>query len=171
MRNKTGSHNAFTLLELLMVVLIIAASASVALPNFSRFVKNVEFNTAAEGLVSNIRFGQLRALTQGKGVQVRIQASGYWLEEERFMDHGPVSDPLKPVFERLKGRHGRISRFPDGVILRSSEAVVSLSPDGRIRSPKIELCRQQKCLAIEITEMIGQLQVTSIKEGMPDGRL
>lgn len=162
------SLTAFTLVELLLVVVIMAAAASAAVPNFTKFIRNVEYQKAAEDLVSAVRFGQVRAMTHGRWVRLSADINGYWLEEDRFVENELLADSGEPEFQRLKNRHGRLVRWPQGITFKPAQAHVLLSPEGSIRTSDLEICRFDQCLRITAGRTIGQIDVIDPRETTAD---
>lgn len=167
-QNVFRSLMAFTLVELLLVVVIMAAAASAAVPNFTKFVHNIEFHKAAEDLVSAVRFGQVRAMTRGRWVRLNADISGYWLEEDRIENDKPVTVLGEPEFQRLKNRHGRLVRWPQGITFKPAQAQILLSPEGSIRTADLEICRRDQCLRITAGRTIGQIDVIDPRETTAD---
>lgn len=154
----------FTLIELMVVLVIMIATASTVLPNLAKFVQKIELNQAAEGLADAIRFGQLRALTKGKILQVRMEPTGYWLEEDRYQDNFSADKEFKPVFERVKDRQGRKRKLPQGINLAPYDTPVLLFPDGRIKVANIQICRREECLSVSQGQVMGQIEVAKLPE-------
>jgi Tfp pilus assembly protein FimT len=158
------SVEAFSLLELMLIVVILSVASAVCIPNFTRFVRALEFKRSAEDLASVIRYGQIRALTNGRSVKFVMDATGYWLEEERSLEDEIGTGLEQPVFGRIKSRFGRKVSLPQGIELSHLVKDVLLTPDGRIEPVNLQLCRAQECVSVSTDSRIGRVVVSDTNE-------
>ena len=96
-------NQGFTLIELVVVILLIGIIGFVAGP---RFVKTDVFaeRRAADEILSALRFTQQMAMARGGGIQLRLSANNYVVEET---DNTPLQSP---------DRSGPYNKaLPDGV--------------------------------------------------------
>lgn len=100
---------AFTLLELLLVMVILAIAALVAAPALSTFGKGRGAGNCAEQIVSLTRWARTQAITRGVTYRFNLDPSSrtYWLST--VADNGTVA-PLNEEF-------GRVFTAPDGITL------------------------------------------------------
>ncbi len=104
----------FTLVELVVVILLIGIIGFVAGP---RFVKTDTFaeHRAADEILSALRFTQQMAMARGGGIQLRLGANSYTVEET---DGTPLQSP---------DRSGAYSKtLPNGV----TASTITLAFDG-----------------------------------------
>jgi len=69
-------EEGFTFIELIVVVVIIGVLSYAAYVNFSNSHENVQVQTAARRLVSDVRYAQELAMTTGNEARVYVDASG-----------------------------------------------------------------------------------------------
>src|SRR5437868_527448 len=109
-------RNGYTLIELMVVLLILAAAVSVALPRLESFLPQLKLKQTAREVVLALREAQRRAIQGGRQTTVRLD-----LAHRRLRGPGGLSVPLDPRFGlRLTSAQGaqgsapgRIDFFPD----------------------------------------------------------
>lgn len=69
-----GSRRAFTLIELVVLIIIIAAISSVAVPAWSRFSERVEFEKSVRQIVDVFNWARAAAIQSGGQAVVRFDA-------------------------------------------------------------------------------------------------
>jgi general secretion pathway protein H len=74
--NKRG----VTLLELIVVFVIIAIGATLMIPNMGAWLPNYRLRSAARDLVSTMRVGQMRAVSNNMEYEVFITGGSYTLQ-------------------------------------------------------------------------------------------
>ena len=77
-----GSTNrAFTLLELILVMVIISAVLSMAAPSLRGFFASRKAHDAAAGILSLMRYARSQAITEGRNYRLNLNPSegAYWL--------------------------------------------------------------------------------------------
>jgi type IV fimbrial biogenesis protein FimU len=80
-RRHPKAQGAFTLIEMLIVVVLLAIFAAIAIPSFSRLTHNNQALTAANELYSVLQYARSEALSRGRGVTVSVTASDAWAGE------------------------------------------------------------------------------------------
>jgi uncharacterized protein (TIGR02596 family) len=120
------SRKAFSLVELLIVVLIIGIVAGFAVPAVQGMLKGSQLSQASGQLVDTLALARQTALSKGKIVEVRIY---------RFADsESPGEDPLKPETGHFRGL--QMFEISDSGVLVPNEKIVRL-PDSIIMNPGI----------------------------------
>ena len=152
------NQNGFTLMELLLVAGILVIAAAMTVPNFSKIAARLELRQAADDMANAIRYGQLRAVMKGKPQRLNMDERGYWLEEDRSGD-SRVSMSSRPLFEHIQEASGRRRNFPSGIKLTQDDEPIVFSPDGRMASAAMRLCRQDECLIVSTGEQRGHVDI------------
>lgn len=157
-------HRGFTLLELLLVLVVLVVVAAAVVPNFSRTARALELRAAAEDMAYTLRYGQLRAVTKGRPVQLNMDKRSYWLEEDPSVQSADIAETNHPHFKRVKNRWGRGIEIPSGIEWTPADSPIALSPDGRMSTANVRLCRAQDCLVVSTAEERGQVNIFDEKE-------
>jgi type II secretion system protein H len=144
-----AKRSAFTLIELILVLALLAVATSLAMPAMSRFFRGRALDSEARQLLSLTHAGQSRAVSDGFPMMLWIDRKErtYGLQEEGTVQGGSVqdADPKAEKFE-LEGRlnleaidatpvtvNGQsmpaIRFLPDGTIDETSPVKLRLSSD------------------------------------------
>ena len=144
-------NGAFTLVELILVLALLAIMTSLAAPSLSNFFRGRALDAEARQLLSLTHAGQSRAIGTGFPMLLWLDGPGhaYGLEEEASVSSAgtPRSDPNADEFSiedqlqleavnaspmPVNGRNLPAIRFlPDGTVDESSASTVRLTaPDG-----------------------------------------
>ena len=122
----TTSRKAFSLVELLIVILIIGIIAGFAVPAVQGMLKGSQLSQASSQLVDTMALARQTALSKNKVVEVRLY---------RFADsESPGEDPLKPETGHFRG----IQTFEiseSGVLIPNSKLI--RLPDNIMMNPGI----------------------------------
>lgn len=98
MHNVYNINKGFTLFELLLVIAIIAILATVGSGYYRNYVKSVEFDIAAKGIIFDLKNAQAKAMASEDNVKWGIHfvngSNDYY---ELFSTSTDYSDPLKLV--------------------------------------------------------------------------
>ncbi len=130
-----GSNRGFSLLELIVVVVLIAAASAIVLPSFSGVFTNLQVETAGRDMATVMKQARSFAIGRQRPFRVMIalneysrEAVEYILADEygRAMKVFPLPDGVRFVSEsRPEGTlPGGVSFYPSG---RSSGGVFYLS--------------------------------------------
>lgn len=153
----------FTLIELMVVVVILAVASTAVVPNFVRSLRAAQLRTSAENLTAAVRLGQIRALTQGRFYRLVLDQTTYWLEED--VQKPETVNSNEQNFQKIDGKIGRLAQLPAGVVLKDYPPQMLLSPNGRISSSELKVCRENDCVGIVAGRVLGQIELISVKDG------
>ena len=158
---KTG---AFTLIEILLVVVIMAVIAVLAVPNFSRTYAGIELRKAADDLAYRMRYAQSYAITKNTRARLEFDPlfTQYWLTRPTgSLREQSEDEAAQDAFERLTGRLGQSISLPRDVRLSFEDGDPSLFfyPDGTIDKRRISLCRGEDCVFVSTQKQRGQVHV------------
>jgi Tfp pilus assembly protein FimT len=106
-----GTEGGFTLFELAMILAIIAALASMAIPAFSVWMPNYKLRSAARDLYSGLQTARLGAVKQNKewAVVFRPGSNTYYVCSEKGTDDSwnyAAGDPVEKTVDL--GKYGDI---------------------------------------------------------------
>jgi len=85
--NNSGHRSllAFTLIELILVIAIMAVLTSIVTIRLSNLVPRANLNTTAEILLAEIRLQQLRAMNREKDENQQSSEYGIYVEQQRYV--------------------------------------------------------------------------------------
>ena len=138
---------AFTLVEVILVMLVLGVIAALAVPNFGSSYKNLQLNQAVDQFAYLMRYAQSRAIAKGDVVRLEIDlsAGSYWLTEKE---------------NPIQGRYGKHKRLSLGFKVEVDEGhVVDFYPDGQIEKQNIIICFHEKCKTISTQIQRGVVHI------------
>jgi prepilin-type N-terminal cleavage/methylation domain-containing protein len=140
------ASNAFTLIEIMLVVIILGIISALAAPNFSKGYSRFELNRTADDLLNCSRWAQAMAIGQERTYALSFSHDHRSYALAR-MKTGDVSDDSQKSFEPVNGALGRMHRVPETVSLDTRNDRIEFYPDGTIDPAKIKLsCPEQKII-------------------------
>lgn len=154
---------AFTLIEILVVIILLGVVAGLAVPNFNSTYEKFLLGETAKDLSFFMRYAQNRAVmkSQNHRLVFDLQDSKYWLEEQEN-DTDNLSQ--EEVFAGISGRFGRIFKIPEGIFLETEKTHIFFYPDGKIDKARIYLSDKKKnYLTISTYEQDGYVQTFDFK--------
>jgi prepilin-type N-terminal cleavage/methylation domain-containing protein len=100
---------AFTLIELIIVMTIIAIVAAVAVPSLGIFSTSRQTNNAAAQMLEAAEYARAQAIAEGRTYRLNVDTSAmtYWL----------TADEGAGTFVAASGDHGQKYQLPSGVTL------------------------------------------------------
>ncbi|MBP9854962.1 MAG: prepilin-type N-terminal cleavage/methylation domain-containing protein [Candidatus Omnitrophica bacterium] len=137
----------FTLLELILVMGLLVVLAALTVPNFKKFFEQTKIKNIANNISYLMQYAQSRAVTQNKMMRLTWDEvfSQYWLEEEIANEKDVRMDTAEPVFQKISGRRGRMSRIPSDISIYSEKPNVEFFTDGRIEKMRMRICPERMC--------------------------
>ena len=137
MSGRRAHHGAFTLLELIFVLVLISTVLAIAAPSLRGFVRGRQTADAAAKVLSLMHLARSRAASQGciHRLNFDAEAGTCWLTMQQA-----------GTFVEIAGSHGRRFGLPAGVSVAlgssadaESRRCVQFYPDGRCDPATIEL--------------------------------
>ena len=143
---------AFTLIELILVVLLLAIIAGLTIPNFVKTYSHFQLAKTADDLSYLMRYAQSRAISKNRVVQLvfSTEFSQYWLEQ---------GDDKGVGFERFRSRLGRTFPVPHEIDIKVENQTLKFYSDGSIEKERINVCQEQKCVIVSTQEQRGYIRV------------
>ncbi len=71
-----GPDSGFTLVELMVVVVIIAISATLAAPSFAQMIANYRVRSAAESMINGLNYARAEAVRRNTAVRFSLTTGG-----------------------------------------------------------------------------------------------
>lgn len=144
-----GDARAFTLVEIILVLLILTVIAGLSAPNLRKSLTQHQFEKSAEELHNVMRYAQSRAITKGRPVRLVFndEFTGFWLTEDAGEAEAIVDSY---AFERISGRMGTTWRLPAEISIRTEADISGLTfyADGRMDKVELAVCKQSRCKVI-----------------------
>ena len=139
-------NEGFTLLELIVVMLILAAMTGAVIPVLRGTLIETRAGSGVSDLVATMKYAQSRAVTDVREYRVYFseEENGYWLMVEIGREEGAT------LFEDLDEREGEFRKLPHGLEYgrlkaakdRELDAVfISFYPSGASDVASIEIIR------------------------------
>lgn len=156
---KKNRQRAFTLIEIILVVIVLSIIAGFAVPSFSKTYAYIQLQRSAQDLAYLMRYAQSRAVTKNTTVRLQFAEdfSAYWLVE-KIKDEEEAEEE---EFQRISSRLGRACKIPSGLKIEMEEETDALGfyPDGSIDKKAINLCNEKTCFVVSTEEKRGDVQV------------
>ena len=168
---ETKKNNAFTLIEILLVVVIMGIVLAMAAPNFSKGYSRFQLNKTADDLLMVSRWAQAMAIGQERIYALSLSEDHRSYELERAdINEINEEDNGEDNFEPVNGALGRMHAIPDAVHLEISKSIdskgtgnrdmIEFYPDGTIDPARIQLgtSRQKEVLSsVEVRGMMTKV--------------
>ena len=152
---KTKVNKAFTLVEILLVIVVIGIILGLALPNFSNGYSRLQLNKTADDLLSISRWAQAMAISQERTYVLTFSADrySYKLIRTKLSEGADDQDSFEPV----QGGLGRMHKIPDAIYLKTKNDRIEFYPDGSIGSATIELISSEQKTTLSTNEVRGMM--------------
>ncbi len=170
-RARQGVRRAFTLLELLLTLAVMAALVGVAVPTSRRSFRRFASEDAALTLAANVRFAQARAITESAPVSLVLDLAGGRYHLATGLPGGG------PVRLRLPGVAGADFTLPEGVSfgrvrLFAEDGVsrlrsLTFHPDGSGPLGTIRIAGPERAFEVELTRRLGEILLTEVSGDVP----
>ena len=154
MTEKTSSikKSAFTLIEILLVMAVMAVIAGLTVPSFGRSFKALKLKKTAEDVAFLMRYAQSRAVSKSQTLSLAFNSerSQYWISQ------GATDDMSSG---RISSHLGRPRKIPTGVDVELEQESMSFHPDGSIDKQYVYVCQEDRCYTISSREQRGAVHV------------
>jgi general secretion pathway protein H len=147
----------FSLLELIVVLILIGAAAAMVAPSFTGSIKNLELETSARDLITQMRHARSEAIGRQKVYRVVLDRDG----ENAFYY-------LANDFGEEISRVPLASEIRWGIEEQELPLVVSFYPNGRSSGTRFSVRNRQKEMWIELNRITGFAKV--VPDGERSGR-
>jgi prepilin-type N-terminal cleavage/methylation domain-containing protein len=150
------ANNAFTLIEIMLVVIIIGIVLAMAAPNFSKGYSRFQLKSTADDLLSVSRWAQAMAIGQERIYALSFSSDhrSYKLMRVKSDDENDVQEDS---FEPVNGTLGRMHTIPDTIRLDTQDERIEFYPDGTIDPATIQLDSPDQKTVLSSTEVLGMM--------------
>ena len=136
-------NRAFTLLELILVVLILAALVGLSTPMFRNTFGSVQLSSAYSDLTNVLNYARQSAIFDRAEYRAILKSdeSKFWVEHKVLEESGPV-------FKRPQGKMARIYSLPSGINIDSDKDYLVFYPDGKADAATITIGNGSKAYTL-----------------------
>lgn len=152
---------AFTLPELLLVVLIVAVVSALGSPLFSRGHELREVRRAADEAVYLLRYARVRAMTEQ--TLYKVDFTDRQMVLRRAVDFS--ESPEHTLFSNVDGSAGRARLLPAKALFYGQPQEVFCYPDGRIDRVRFFVRSADTGFVISTQEYIGHVTIREEADG------
>lgn len=142
---KTGQTHAFTFVELLLVIALLAVIAGLSIPNFSRTLDHLALDNSSRALQTVIQYLRYRSISEEKIIYLNINPE------------------KKEYYAQFAGDQARIKTgyIPGGIKIGSDSEQIAFYPDGQIGEITISLSgRDNQRILLTTKGVLGDIKVT-----------
>ena len=152
---ESKANNAFTLVEILLVIIIIGIVLALAAPNFSKGYSRFQLNRTADDLLNVSRWAQAMAIGQQRTYALSLAGDhrSYQIMMVKANDEGNDQDTFEPVHGAL----GRMHSIPETIRLDTRDEHIGFYPDGTIDPATIQLTASNQKETLSSTEVRGMM--------------
>lgn len=147
---------AFTLIEILLVVVLMAVITSIAVANFQGSLRGLKLKAVVGKLTDYMRYAQSRSITQIRPMRLVFdeQLRTFWLTESQ-RESGLFENGEDLIFTKLENRWGKIEKIDSDISIDFDGSYMKFFSDGKIKGSDIVVClkktqknNEQECLII-----------------------
>lgn len=148
-------NRAFSLIEILLVIVIAGVVLALAAPNFSKGYSRLQLDQTADDLLRVSRWAQAMAIGQGRTYALFFERDrrSYRLVRVKSEDESGGQDDFEPV----KGSLGRMHQVPEAIRLDSLDDHIEFYPDGTIGEAAISLSSSDKKIELSSAPVRGMI--------------
>ena len=145
--HRTNFRSAFTLIEMILVLLLIAVVAGIVTPNLRNFSAGAKLRDSADQFLALTRLARVQAITTGQVHRVTLDTAG-----NRCVVAAEQGQELKEISAGMDGSF----IIPDGVQIqmndpqRTPKNYVQFFPNGRTQAAKVRFSMTNSNAYIEV---------------------
>jgi len=151
------SKRAFTLVELLLVLVLVAMISAISFPSFVHNYEQFQLKETANSLSSLMRYAQGRAVALGR--EHRLEFSPDYATYRMAVRAADPDDPAEKNFTKVPGKFGRTYGIPPGIRAEASSQNIHFNESGQMDDAVIYLCRKERCVILSTQEQSGYVRM------------
>lgn len=158
---------AFTLIELLLVVILLSVLAGLSIPNLPKHYARLQLQQTAEHIGYLMRYAQSASVVGQKEYKICCDTAQrtYVLREENFSGDHDLGAETGKDFTAVEGDKGRVFRVPQHLSWEAPSDCIGFYPDGVIDRAKIFLrTKNDEAMVVSTQEQRGRVSVFSATE-------
>ena len=161
---ETKKNSAFTLIEILLVIVIMGIVLAIAAPNFSNGYSNVQLKKTADDLLTVSRWAQAMAIGQERTYALSFSNDRHSynlirtkdsLQNEEVVTNDGTDDADN--YEPVHGALGKMHTVPGAIRLDTKDDLIKFYPDGTIDQSKIQLVTPKQKIVLSSSEVRGMM--------------
>jgi prepilin-type N-terminal cleavage/methylation domain-containing protein len=146
-------RTAFTLIELLLVIIILSVIVGLSATNFSNSFTNIELKKSAENIAYLVRWAQARAVHENATYQLLFLENS---RNYRILRGRSSEDGSQESFEPVPVHMGRVFSLPASVQVERPVGM-KIYPDGTLDKMRIRLIGRKDKALLSTMEQRGNI--------------
>ena len=143
---------AFTLVEIILVVVVLGAVTMFAVPNMRGAFKSVQLKRTASDAASLMRYAQSRAVLKDMEIVFEFDEP-----QRMFRILTSREDVSSKGQDVIPGRWGRAVRVPEPITCELGQGALRFYPDGRADKARLICCHESRCLTVSTQDQRGRV--------------
>lgn len=154
---------AFSLIELLVVVIILSLVVGLAIPNLSKGRMRLELKQTAKDIAYVMQYAQQRSVIDGKIYQLKFNEEGdrYWLMIEDLFSAENLSEKK---FKRFTGRLSKVSSISNNIFVESPSDIIQFYPNGLSDRVEIQISDGENRIFVSTKKQRGSVYVFEVED-------
>jgi Tfp pilus assembly protein FimT len=155
---KKAKSNAFTLIELTLVTLLLLVLIGLSIPLFKNTFSDLALKNSSFDISKLINYAQEMAVLERKNFRITFdfQKGKYQL----FEIDGSANPP---VYKKVRGRFGRQFGLPQGASLTGSSNGIRFYPDGHCDELKLNVLIKDEGYSLAVKRFGNVVEVKEVK--------
>jgi len=159
-KSRRPNRAAFTLIELILVILIISILISLSSPLLKKRFSDLELQNTTFNLSGTINYAQEMAIVEKANYRLNFDfdKGRYWITKL-----GSTDDT--DLYKRIGGRYGKVFFIPKGLTLSGKDNEITLYPDGRSSRAEIKIISKDRQGSVLRVKGFGSnVEIADIKD-------